>query len=152
MDPELLQRARARDPEAFELIVLAKAEPLLRTARAILGNEADARDAVQETLISAWRRLPELRQLDRFDAWIGRTLINECRDGLRRRRRVQELPLADWPARATAGSSPELQEAFGRLSVATGSKSSATGWECPRARSSGGSAARHALRTELEAR
>ena len=42
MDRELLLRARAGDMEAFETIVLAKAEPLYRTATAILGNEADA--------------------------------------------------------------------------------------------------------------
>ena len=77
MDRELLGRARAGDMEAFEQIVLAKAEPLFRTAFAILGSEADARDAVQETMVSAWRKLPQLRELDRFDAWIGRTLINE---------------------------------------------------------------------------
>lgn len=54
MDRELLLRARAGDREAFELLVLVKGEPLFRTALAILGNEADARDATQETFISAW--------------------------------------------------------------------------------------------------
>ena len=55
MDRELLLRARAGELEAFESIVLAKGEPLFRTALAILGSEADARDATQETFISAWR-------------------------------------------------------------------------------------------------
>jgi len=44
MDRELISRARAGDREAFELIVVTKGEPLFRTALAILGNEADARD------------------------------------------------------------------------------------------------------------
>ena len=58
--------------EAFEQIVLAKGEPLFRTALAIVGNEADARDATQETFVSAWRGLAFLKDFDRFDAWMGR--------------------------------------------------------------------------------
>ena len=88
MDRELLVRARAGDREAFEQIVLAKGEPFFRTALAIVGNDADARDATQETFVAAWRSLPGLRDLDRFDAWLGRILINECRMSLRHRRRV----------------------------------------------------------------
>ena len=122
MDRELLLRARAGEMEAFELIVLAKGEPLFRTAFAILGNEADARDATQETLISAWRSLAGLRDLDRFDAWLGRSLINRCRDALRRRRRVREVALPEvevgsTPVHRPSDSSSELREAFAGLSV-----------------------------------
>ena len=95
MDRELLLRARAGDREAFELIVLAKGEPLFRTALAILGNEADARDATQETFIRAWRGFAGLRDLERFDAWLGRILINSCRMALRHRGRVHEVAVAD---------------------------------------------------------
>jgi RNA polymerase sigma-70 factor (ECF subfamily) len=118
MDRELLVRARAGDMEAFELIVLAKGEPLVRTASAILGSEADARDAVQETMVTAWRKLPQLRDLDRFDAWIGRTLINECRDALRRRGRVRVLDgQADRLADRPADPPSDLLAAFARLSA-----------------------------------
>ena len=92
MDRELLVRVRAGDREAFEAIVLAKGEPLFRTALAILGNEPDARDATQETFIAAWRGVGRLRDLERFDAWLGRILINECRMTLRHRGRVREIP------------------------------------------------------------
>ncbi len=91
MDRELLLRARAGDREAFELIVLAKGEPMFRTALAILGSEADARDATQEAFIAAWTRFAGLRDPERFDAWLGRILINECRMALRKRRRVREV-------------------------------------------------------------
>jgi len=95
MDRELLLRARAGDSEAFELVVQQRGEQLFRTAKAILGSEADALDATQETFISAWRRLSDLRDVDRFDAWLGRILVNQCRMTLRRRGRVREVPLAD---------------------------------------------------------
>src|SRR5688572_10612863 len=95
MDRELLARARAGDREAFDLIVVTKGEAAFRTAAAILGNEADARDATQETFVAAWRRLADLRELDRFDAWLGRILINECRMALRSRRRVREVAVSN---------------------------------------------------------
>jgi RNA polymerase sigma-70 factor (ECF subfamily) len=124
MDRELLVRARAGDREAFDLIVLAKGEPMFRTALAILGNEADARDATQETFISSWSRLGGLRDLDRFDAWLGRILINACRMQLRHRRRVREVSVGDVAAslplpsdRADSTESPEFDEAFDRLTV-----------------------------------
>lgn len=123
MDRELLVRARAGDREAFELIVVAKGEPLFRTALAILGNEADARDATQETFISSWHSFSRLRDVERFDAWIGRILINQCRMALRRRRRVREVAVEDslnYSERPTSGGpadSTDFDEAFGRLNV-----------------------------------
>jgi RNA polymerase sigma-70 factor, ECF subfamily len=124
MERELLLRARAGDREAFGLIVVEKGESLLRTAQAILGSEADARDAVQETFVNAWRRLGGLRDVERFDAWLGRILINECRQVLRQRRRVREVALGTGVAEsrlpADDGSDPasaDFDTAFARLSV-----------------------------------
>ncbi|HUR17076.1 MAG TPA: sigma-70 family RNA polymerase sigma factor [Candidatus Limnocylindrales bacterium] len=127
MDRELLERARAGDREAFELIVVAKGEPLFRTALAILGNEADARDATQEAFVSCWRSLSTVRDVDRFDAWLGRILINECRMTLRQRRRIRELMVqqtSDGEVAATpamgaldTAESGDFDAAFGRLSV-----------------------------------
>lgn len=126
MDRELLLRARAGDREAFELIVVAKGEQLFRTALAILGSEADARDATQEAFVHSWQRLSDLRDIDRFDAWLGRILVNECRMTIRRRGRVREVAL-DAPDRAvvrapTADPTSDaadlgFDEAFERLSV-----------------------------------
>ena len=68
---------------------------------AILGNEADARDAAQETFVTAWRQLARLRDPDRFDAWFQRVAVNAARmtPRSRRRRRVREIPAAAsrWP-------------------------------------------------------
>jgi RNA polymerase sigma-70 factor (ECF subfamily) len=120
MDRELISRARAGDREAFELIVVTKGEPLFRTALAILGSEADARDATQEAFIASWGKFSGLRDLDRFDAWLGRILINECRMTLRKRRRVREVAVDEAPDRPTGQATPDstdFDDAFGRLSV-----------------------------------
>jgi RNA polymerase sigma-70 factor, ECF subfamily len=117
MDRELLLRARAGDEEAFELIVEQRGEHLFRTARAILGNEADAYDATQEAFIAAWRRYSGLRDLDRFDAWLGRILVNQCRMALRRRGRVREVSLADRSEAAANATDGAFDDAFERLSA-----------------------------------
>ena len=120
MDHELLVRSRAGDREAFDLIVAAKAESVNRTALAILGNEADARDAAQDSFVAAWRRIRDLRDDDRFDAWLGRILINNCRSALRRRGRVREVALEEVPETRAAVASLDgfdFDEAFGRLTV-----------------------------------
>ena len=121
MDRELLLRARAGEREAFELIVVAKAEPSFRTALAILGNEADARDAVQETFINAWRSFGGLRDPERFDAWLGRILINQCRMALRRRGRVREIAMTDSTDSHQTDSPPafssDFDAAFNRLNA-----------------------------------
>ena len=120
MDHELLLRARTGDREAFDLIVAARAKPTYRTALAILGNEADAHDAAQDAFVAAWRGIRGLRDLDRFDAWLGRILINQCRNALRKRGRVRELSFEaiDQPVEGKGAYEPaEFDEAFARLSV-----------------------------------
>lgn len=120
MDHELLVRSRAGDREAFDLIVAAKAESVYRTALAILGNDADARDAAQDSFVAAWRGIRDLRDDDRFDAWLGRILINNCRSALRRRGRVREVALEEVPETRAAVASLDgfdFDEAFGRLTV-----------------------------------
>src|SRR3954451_20082698 len=123
MDRELLVRAHAGDREAFEQIVLTKSEPLFRTAMAILGNESDARDATQEAFVGAWRGIAFLRDFDRFDAWMGRILINECRMTLRRRARSRaaEVALTDTElapdSPALSPDTTDFDAAFNRLTV-----------------------------------
>ncbi len=59
-----------------------------RIARLILGNPSEAEDATHDAALAAWRRLAELREPERFEAWFGRILVNACRDRLRARRRL----------------------------------------------------------------
>lgn len=62
---------------------------LYRIATAMVGL-ADARDMTQETLVTAWRQLPRLRDDDRFAAWLRQICVNRCRNELRRRARHPE--------------------------------------------------------------
>ena len=97
----LVERARAGDTAAFEVLLRDRIDGLVRTAWVILGDEADARDATQEACLAAWRELPRLRDVIAFDAWLNRVLVNACRMSLRRRGRVREIPIDPLPESAT---------------------------------------------------
>ena len=124
----LVALARLGDRDAFARLISPRADRVLRTARAILGNEMEAHDAAQEAFVSVWTNLPRLRDVDRFDAWINQILRNRCRDILRRRRSTKVVDLttaeaagergtiAGDPAGATIDSAA-VRLAFGRLGV-----------------------------------
>ena len=91
---ELVDRSAHGDHDAFAVLVRGSIARLDAAARLILRDPELARDAVQESLVRAWKSLPGLRDPDRFDAWIHRLLVHSCLDLLRhRRRRVIEVEL-----------------------------------------------------------
>jgi RNA polymerase sigma-70 factor (ECF subfamily) len=128
IDRERVAAARAGDAAAFEALVEARVGAMTRAAMAILGREDDARDAVQDALVMAWRELASLRDPVAFDAWLTRILVNRCRRGLRRvgLTRLHEMPPgevaeADLPHTAdVAGAVVDrsaLERAFERLTI-----------------------------------
>jgi RNA polymerase sigma-70 factor, ECF subfamily len=89
-----VERARRGDREAFAELVRASGARLDATARLILRDPDLAQDAVQETLIRAWRSLPGLRDPATFDHWLHSLVAHACIDLARkRRRRVVEVEL-----------------------------------------------------------
>jgi RNA polymerase sigma-70 factor (ECF subfamily) len=64
-----------------------------RLAGLLLGDRAEAEDAVQDALVRAWRHRASLRDPAGFGAWFDRILVNGCRDRLRRRRTIRFLEL-----------------------------------------------------------
>ena len=101
MQQELVERARRGDHDAFAALAGAAIFRLDAAARLILRDPDQAKDAVQETLVRAWRDLPTLRSPDRFDAWLHRLLYRACIDEARRLRRHRvdvELTPIDSPS------------------------------------------------------
>ena len=122
-DETLVARARRGDGDAFALLIQPRVDRLHRTARAIVGNEDDAREVTQEAFVSAWTNLPKLRDVDRFDAWLNRIVLNRSRDLLRRRGRVREIDLdtiemSSGDPAAGRGETTAILAAFDRLSIA----------------------------------
>jgi RNA polymerase sigma-70 factor (ECF subfamily) len=125
IDRSLIDRARNGDLDAFESIVRARMDAVYRLTSAILGNEADARDAAQETFVAAWRELPRLREPEKFEAWLQRVAVNAARQThrARSRRRIREIPsstvvaLADVAAGAPRDDAAILDAALAMLPV-----------------------------------
>jgi RNA polymerase sigma-70 factor (ECF subfamily) len=120
---ELIERARAGDREAFGSIATSVVDRLFATAVRILNNRQDAEDAVQTALVDAWRDLPKLRDVDRFDAWLYRLLVRSCYDNAGSRRRfnaqVRELHLepAIGDQSSELANRDQIERAFGRLPI-----------------------------------
>jgi len=118
----LVERARAGDEEAFASLARGAGDRLLAIAFRILRDLGHAEDAVQQTLVLAWRELPQLRDADRFDAWLHRLLVNACYREARTGRRwaavVRVLP-ADEPERSddyvSVVERDQLERGFRRL-------------------------------------
>ena len=101
-------------------LVTARVPDAYRLARAILQDDAEAEDAVQEASLAAWRRRGTLRESTRFEPWFDRILINQCRDQLRRRRRairVAAPPIGFEPAgpQPETGTDADLDRALETL-------------------------------------
>jgi RNA polymerase sigma-70 factor, ECF subfamily len=121
---QLVRLAQQGDRAAFESLAEAALDRLYATAALVLHDRTLAEDAVQETLIRAWRSLPRLRDPDRFDAWLRRVLVHACIDTARserHQRTEQELPaeLTDGDDVATVAVERDaVERAFATLSPA----------------------------------
>jgi RNA polymerase sigma-70 factor (ECF subfamily) len=122
MQRTLVEQARSGDREAYATLAAAAIGRLDGTARLILRDPDSAKDAVQETLIRAWRKLPTLRDPDRFDAWLHRLLVRSCIDEHRRSRGHHfdtTLAEIDLPgaidATVAIAHRDELERGFARL-------------------------------------
>ena len=122
MDHELVRRARDGDRAAFASLVATSIDALDRVARLITRDPDRAQDAVQEALIKAWRDLPSLRDVDRFEGWLRQVLVRCCIDELRRHRRLSvEVELIDsmhphvTDSAISIGDRDALERGFRRL-------------------------------------
>src|SRR3954451_13814580 len=78
MDLALVEAARSGDEEAFASIARGSADRLFVVAHRILRDIGRAEDAVQQTLVAAWRELPALRGPASFEEWLHRILVHAC--------------------------------------------------------------------------
>jgi RNA polymerase sigma-70 factor (ECF subfamily) len=90
-DDALVRRARSGDAAAFGTLVDTRIDRCYRLAWSILSNDADAADATQDALVSAWRQLPRLRDSAAFDGWLNRIVANSALMARRHRVRLREV-------------------------------------------------------------
>lgn len=80
----IVARAQDGDLTAFEYLVTVYQDKLYRLAYRMLNDRGEAEDIVQETLITSWRGLPMLQDVNAFGGWMYRLATNKCLDHLRR--------------------------------------------------------------------
>ena len=103
-EPELLERSRQGDLEAFNALVLAYQDRVYTLCLRMLGSSQAAEDATQETFLSAYRSVGRMRGTS-ARSWLLRIATNACIDELRRRRRQPQLSL-DVPVTGTDEDRP----------------------------------------------
>ena len=100
-------RAQRGDPRAYEELVRPHEEIAFRVAYVITRNAADAEDAVQDTLVKAWRALGRFRAGEPLRPWLLRIAANEARNRRRSAGRRERLALRATESSGEAAPSPE---------------------------------------------
>jgi RNA polymerase sigma-70 factor (ECF subfamily) len=95
-EAELLARLRAGDEGAYAQFVREQTPALLRVTSRLLRSDDEARDAVQDAFVSAFRALPRFRGESRLATWIYRIAINAALARLRARAGTDEVSLDEW--------------------------------------------------------
>ena len=113
---DLIARARAGDHNAFRDLVQGHSHELQVHCYRILGSLQDAEDALQETLVCAWRNLGEFGQRSSVRTWLYKIATNRClsmlRADSRRPRIAPPLPEAALPEPDGAGDAPPWLEPY----------------------------------------
>ena len=122
MDRDVVERARSGDQEAFADLVHQISDTLLGVARRILRDPTLAEDVLQNALLTIWRKLPHLREVDRFEAWAFRILVHACyAEAPRNRRWASAIRVLHADAASDVDDvqkivdRDELEQAFRRL-------------------------------------
>jgi RNA polymerase sigma-70 factor (ECF subfamily) len=94
-DAELLELLRSGDDAAYQILVQVNTAQMLAVARRFMRNEDDARDAVQDAFLSAFRALEKFEGDSLLSTWLHRITVNACLMKLRTRRRHPEESIDD---------------------------------------------------------
>ena len=76
---QLVDQAKHKEPNAFTELMQLYLKDMYRIALAILMNDEDAADAIQDTILACWEKISTVRSPQYFKTWMTRVLINNCR-------------------------------------------------------------------------
>lgn len=92
---EVVERAKAGDPVAFNELVTAYRRRILGTIARMISRPEDVEDVAQEVFLRLYYSLEQLRSPEVFEPWLYRLTVNAALDYLRKRRRRPESRMAD---------------------------------------------------------
>src|ERR1700750_2297847 len=109
---ELLTRARAGDADAFTELVASHRRELHVHCYRILGSAQDAEDALQETLLAAWRGLHGFEERASLRTWLYRIATNRSLNAIRERGRRPTTENNMTPSRTRRAAEPSSLQPY----------------------------------------
>lgn len=126
IDLRIIEESRGGNLNNFRKLVEATSPFVYSVAFRMLGDEDQAKDALQETMVTVWQQLGKLRSASTYKTWVYRIVINKCYDYLRNRKRNMEYSangktwellsetVSQWPS-----SELEIRETAKIISILT---------------------------------
>lgn len=108
------KKAQRHDKDAFTELMQLCMKDMYRTAIAILMNEEDAADALQDTILTCWEKLYTLKKPEFFKTWMTRILINHCYDIRRDNAIYENIESYEEPSKCDEYNL-ELKEAYASI-------------------------------------
>lgn len=112
-DEEVVARVRAGETALYEVILRRYNQRLYRVARAILRNDGEAEDVMQDAYVRAYEHLDQFAGRAPFSTWLTRIAVHESLARLRRRNRIQQLDETEHDGGAPmnlAANSPDPEQ------------------------------------------
>jgi RNA polymerase sigma-70 factor (ECF subfamily) len=121
-DEEIVDRVKAGDTALYEIIMRRYNQRLYRVARAILHDDAEAEDVMQDAYVRAYQHLDQFAGRAAFSTWLTRIAVHESLSRLRSRHRNQQLQMEDSgqdgePYMNVAETSPDPEESASRAEL-----------------------------------
>ena len=107
----LVKKAQRHDKDAFTELMQLYMKDMYRTAIAILMNEEDAAEALQDTILTCWEKLHSLKKPEYFKTWMTRILMNHCYDIIRNNKVCESIEFYEEPSHCDEYNI-ELKEAY----------------------------------------
>ncbi len=91
IDLKLIEQCRGGNFANFRKLVELTSPFAFSVALRMLGNEDQAKDVVQETLVTIWQKLEKIKSAEVYKTWIYRIVVNKCYDQMRKMKRNPEF-------------------------------------------------------------
>lgn len=115
MNMLLIKKAQKHDTDAFIQLIEENKTALYKVAKSYLKNEEDIADVMQDTVLSAFEHIDELRAVSFFKTWLTRILINHCNDIIRKQSRMVSMEEAEEPVGSLVESDYEFYDLLREL-------------------------------------
>ncbi len=116
-EEKLVAACRGGDRSAYASLAGSYSGRIFAVCYGMLGNTHDAEDVAQQTLLSGFSNIGQIRRNEKFGAWVSQIAKNLCLDFIRRQKRRHDLGAADVVAvRESSPEHLELKKALAELS------------------------------------